>query len=134
VIMVVRTEKRNRKYLGSRRWGVGNIKNARGKGGKGGVGRGGKKHKWTYMTAKTPELIRHVGFVPWNRKRLDEITLTKINRMLEGMKEEKAVLEFRNCKVLGNGSLSKAAIIKATGFSESAMEKIKSAGGEAVKI
>ena len=132
--MVVRTEKRNRKYLGTRRWGVGNIKNARGKGGKGGVGRGGKKHKWTYITAKRPDLIRHIGFVPWHRKKLKEISLTKIDKMLESAKEEKAVLEFRNCKVLGNGSLSKAAIIKATGFSEGAMEKIKSAGGEAVKI
>lgn len=132
--MVVRTEKRNRKYLGTRRWGVGNIKNARGKGGRGGVGRGGKKHKWTYITAKRPDLIRHIGFVPWNRKRLDEISLAKIDRMLEGAKDEKAVLEFRGCKVLGNGSLSRAVIIKAAGFSKSASEKIKSAGGEAVKI
>ncbi len=132
--MVVRKEKRSRKHLGARRWGKGNIKNARGKGDRGGVGRGGKKHKWTYMTAKTPELIRHVGFVPWHRKKLKEISLTKISRMLEEAKDEKAVLEFRDCKVLGNGSLNRAAVIRASGFSESALEKIKSAGGEAVKI
>jgi len=131
--MVVRKEKGNRKYLGTRRWGVGNIKNARGKGGRGGVGKGGKKGKWTYVTAKTPELIRTVGFAPWRPKKLKEITLRKIDMMLDESKD-KATLEFKNCKVLSNGSLHKAAIIKASGFSESAIEKIKSAGGEAIKI
>ena len=132
--MVVRREKTNRKYLGTRRWGAGNIKNARGKGGRGGVGRAGaRKHKFTYMTAKAPEQIKTVGFAPWNRKRLKEITLRSIDSMLTGT-EEKPVLEFRGCKVLGNGSISKAVTVKASGFSESAMSKIKGAGGEAVKI
>lgn len=132
--MVVRREKTNRKYLGTRRWGVGNIKNARGKGDRGGVGNAGsRKHKFTYMTAKTPELIRTVGFKPWKRRKLKEITLRSIDTMIANS-EEKAVLEFRNYKVLSNGSLSKPVTIKASGFSASAMEKIKSAGGEAVKI
>jgi large subunit ribosomal protein L15 len=130
--MVVRIKKRNRRYLGTRRWGVGNIKNARGKGDRGGVGKGGKKHKWTYVTAKTPELIRTVGFVPWNRKRMNEITLKKIDMTLRKGKAE--TLEFRNCKVLGNGSLSAPVKIRASAFSKSAMDKIKSAGGEAIKI
>jgi large subunit ribosomal protein L15 len=132
--MVVRIEKRNRRYLGTRRWGKGNIKNARGKGDRGGVGKGGRKHKFTYITAKTPELIRHVGFTPWKRKRMKEITLKKIELMLKETKEQKPVLEFRNCKVLSNGSLSRSATIKASKFSESALEKIKKAGGEAVEI
>jgi large subunit ribosomal protein L15 len=132
--MVVRKEKHNRRYLGTRRWGKGNIKNARGKGDRGGVGKGGRKHKWTYITAKTPELIRSVGFSPWNRKRLREITLTRIDRMLREMDEQKPTLEFRNCKVLSNGSLSRSATIKASKFSESAMEKIKRAGGEAIAL
>lgn len=133
--MVVRKEKTNRKYLGTRRWGVGNIKNARGKGDRGGVGNAGRrKHKFTYMTAKTPELIRTVGFKPWKRRKLKEITLRSINSILANSSGEKAVLEFRNYKVLSNGSLSRAATIKASGFSEAAVEKIKSAGGEAVKI
>lgn len=133
-MVVRRKEKKNRKYLGTRRWGVGNIKNARGKGGRGGVGNAGsRKHKFTYMTAKTPELIRTVGFTPWRRKRMKIITLKHISSMLESAGETK-VLEFRNCKVLSNGTISKAVTIKASGFSESAIEKIKSAGGEAVKV
>lgn len=132
--MVVRRERKNRKYLGSRRWGVGNIKNARGKGDRGGVGNAGsRKHNFTYMTAKTPELLRTVGFKQWHPRKLKEITLTRINRMVENSKE-KSTLEFRNYKVLSNGSLSRPVIIKASGFSKIAEEKIKSAGGEAIKI
>ncbi len=132
--MVVRKEKTNRKWLGTRRWGKGNIKNARGKGDRGGVGKGGSKHKFTWVTAHAPETIKDVGFTPWRHKKMKEITLERINNMLKSSKEAKATLEFRNFKVLSNGSLSKPVIIKASGFSESAMEKIKSAGGEAVKI
>ncbi len=132
--MVVRREKTNRKYLGTRRWGAGNIKNARGKGDRGGVGKAGaRKHKFTYMTAKTPELIRTVGFAPWNRKRLKEVTLRSIDSMLTGA-GEKQVLELKGCKVLGNGSISRAVTVRASGFSESAISKIKGAGGDAVKI
>ena len=47
IIVVVRVKK-NRKYFGSRSWGAGNIKNARGAGDRGGVGRGGRKHKMSY--------------------------------------------------------------------------------------
>lgn len=132
--MVVRREKTNRKYLGTRRWGVGNIKNARGKGDRGGVGKGGTKHKWTWVTAHAPETIRTVGFKPWHPHKLKEITLTRIDRMLKASKDAKSTLEFRNYKVLSNGTLSKPVTIKASGFSASAMEKIKSAGGEAIKI
>jgi large subunit ribosomal protein L15 len=133
VKVVVRREKTNRKYLGTRRWGVGNIKNNRGKGGKGGVGRAGsRKHNFTYMTAKTPELLRKVGFRPFGQKKMKEITLRSIDRML--IKSDEKTLELKNYKVLSNGTLRRAVTIKASGFSESAMEKIKSAGGEAIKI
>lgn len=132
--MVVRKERTNRKYLGTRRWGHGNIKNARGKGDRGGVGNAGRrKHKWTYMTAKTPELIKKVGFAQWKKVKMKEITLRSIDLML-AKDGEKKVLEFRNYKVLSNGSLSKPVTIKASGFSASAMEKIKNAGGEAVEF
>ncbi|MDE1869033.1 MAG: mitochondrial large ribosomal subunit protein uL15m [Candidatus Micrarchaeota archaeon] len=128
--MVVRHAKRNRKYHGTRRWGMGNIKNARGAGDRGGVGRGGIKHKWTYVTAKAPETIRTVGFKPWRRTKPKEITLREINRMIHAGK----AVELNGYKVLSNGEITKAATIKATAFSKSAIEKIKSAGGEAVVL
>lgn len=135
MIVVVRKEKRSRKYLGTRRWGAGNIKNARGKGCRGGVGRAGsRKHKFTYMTAKTPELIRKKGFIPWARTRPKEITLREIDKMAKNLGEEKAIIELGDYKVLSNGAISKPVVVKACGFSKRAVEKIKSAGGDAIVI
>jgi large subunit ribosomal protein L15 len=133
--MVVRKEKRSRKYLGTRRWGAGNVKNARGSGDRGGVGRGGRKHKFTYMTAKTPELIKRRGFTPFGAAKMDEITLDGINRLLKQKETAgKGEIELRNCKVLSNGTLEEGVRIKASAFSKKAIEKIKSAGGEALLI
>jgi len=132
--MVVRKERRNRKYLGTRRWGVGNIKNARGKGGKGGVGKAGmRKHKFTYMTAKHPELLRKRGFNPWNQNKLTGITLREINAMARKTPDQKE-MQLKGHKVISNGNIERALTIKASGFSKQAMEKIKKAGGEAVKV
>ena len=132
--MVVRKEKRNRKYLGTRRWGVGNIKNARGKGDRGGVGRAGaRKHNFTYMTSHAREEMHKKGFHPWNQKRLDQINLMQISLMVHG-KDSKNEIELHNCKVLSNGTLTKPIKIKASKFSEAAVEKIKAAGGEAIVI
>ncbi len=131
--MVLRRQKKNRKYFGTRRWGVGNIKNARGAGDRGGSGSVGRlrKHDFTYITAKAPWMLRKKGFAPIGRKRLREITLTQINEMLK-KPGEKQMLEFRGYKVLSNGELEKAVTIRATGFSKSAMEKITSSGGQAI--
>jgi large subunit ribosomal protein L15 len=136
--MVVRREKRKRKYFGTRRWGVGNIKNARGHGSKGGTGLAGRglgtgsKHKFTYTTAYTPELIRKVGFTPWNKTKMRAISLREVERILSTKKER--VLELKDCKVLSNGSLTSKATIKAAAFSKSAAAKIKAAGGEAIVV
>ncbi|MGC8586221.1 MAG: uL15m family ribosomal protein [Candidatus Micrarchaeia archaeon] len=131
--MVVRKEKRNRKYLGSRRWGVGNIKNARGAGDRGGVGNAGsRKHKFTYMTAKAPWLRKSKGFAPWKPKKPREISLSGISKMIE--KNGESSIELKGYKVLSNGTLERPVVIKASGFSKNAIEKIKKMGGEAIKI
>jgi large subunit ribosomal protein L15 len=133
--MVVRREKRGRKYLGTRRWGVGNIKNARGAGDRGGVGRAGsRKHNFTYMTSHAREEMHQKGFHPWNRKRLDQMSLMQISGLINESKGGKAEIELRNVKVLSNGSIDRAVVIKAAGFSKAAVEKIKAAGGDAVVI
>ncbi len=133
--MVVRRQKHARKYLGTRRWGVGNIKNARGAGDRGGVGRAGaRKHNFTYMTSKAREEMHKKGFHPWNQKRLGEITLMQISGMINESKGGKAEIELRNVKVLSNGSINKAVVVKAAGFSKAAAEKIKAAGGDAIVI
>jgi large subunit ribosomal protein L15 len=133
--MVVRSNKRNRKYLGTRRWGAGNIKNARGKGSRGGVGMAGsRKHKFTFLTAKAPWLIKQHGFSNWKPKKPKAVTLQQIDGMLRKSADQKPSIELQHCKVLSNGSISRPATIKAQAFSEKALEKIKKAGGEAVVL
>ncbi|MGC8651773.1 MAG: uL15m family ribosomal protein [Candidatus Micrarchaeia archaeon] len=133
--MVVRHEKRNRRYFGTRRWGAGNIKNARGAGDRGGVGNAGsRKHNFTYMTAKAPWLKKSKGFTPWRRKRLNAISLEGVNRLAMLKGGEKPVVELKGYKVLSNGTLERATVIKASGFSKEAVEKIKKLGGEAVVV
>jgi large subunit ribosomal protein L15 len=133
--MVVRKTKRNRKYFGTRRWGLGNIKNGRGAGDRGGVGKGGRKHKWTYVTAKAPETIRKKGFVRWGEQKDDqkEITLREIEKMTKSSASpEGHTLELMGYKVLSNGELKAKITIKADAFSKKALEKIKKAGCTAV--
>lgn len=132
--MVLRNKKRSRRYLGTRRWGGGNIKSRRGKGSRGGVGKGGAKHKWSYTVVYAKETIGKTGFKPWRRTRLDEIDLAAVSGMAELSGEAKPTVELKGYKVLSSGKLNKPAVVKATAFSEKAMGKIKAAGGEAVKL
>ncbi len=132
--MVQRQNKRNRKYLGTRSWGGGNKKNRRGKGTRGGVGRGGVKHKWSYTVVYERERIGKHGFKPWRKERLGEIDLYSVSGLAEKANEEKPTIELKGYKVLSQGSLAKPAVVKATAFSKKAEEKIKAAGGEAVKF
>jgi ribosomal protein L15 len=132
--MVLRQKKKSRKFLGSRRWGVGNIKNARGKGSRGGVGKGGRKGKFTYAVKYDKERIRSKGFAKWKARNLQETNLDRISKVVEKMDGEKPVLELRGYKVLSNGRLSKPCTIKASAFSKGALEKIGEAKGEAVTL
>jgi large subunit ribosomal protein L15 len=130
--MVIRRERRSRKLHRTRVWGVGNKKNARGKGTRGGVGRAGwRKSKFTQMTAKRPEEIRQKGFFRYGKEKKLEITLDGISRMAEqsGSKE----LDLGRHSVLSNGRISEGLTIKARKFSAKAIEKINAAGGKAVK-
>lgn len=133
--MVVRREKHKRKYMGTRRWGLGNVKNGRGKGDRGGVGRGGTKHNFTYVTAKTPWAIRRVGFKPWNQRKPNEITLRELDSLAkEAESKGQKTLELKNYKVLSNGTITRPIEVKASGFSKRAAEKIKAAGGNATVL
>ncbi|NYZ79558.1 uL15 family ribosomal protein [Candidatus Micrarchaeota archaeon] len=134
--MVRRHRKKSRRYLGSRSCGAGNIKHRRGKGSRGGVGYGGTKNKWTYLVKYEPDHFGRHGFVPPRSDRLKEINLWEINKMIEGGKLEKDgsgrfVVELSGYKVLGSGRLSSPVFVKATSFSKSAVDKIKSFGGDA---
>ncbi len=130
--MVVRAKSRKRKLLGQRSWGVGNIKNKRGKGSRGGTGKGGKKARWTYVVVHERESMRTKGFSQWKKIKLDVVSISDIAKMaaVSGKKE----IELKGCKVLGGGVLSVPVVVKADSFSKSAMDKISKSGGEARKL
>ena len=128
--MVLRQKKRSRKFLGSRRWGAGNIKNRRGSGSRGGVGRAGKKHKFTRIVKYERERMSKKGFSPLFKAKLNVINLTDVSKAAN----EKNEVELRGYKVLGGGLLTKPINVKASGFSKKAMERIKQAGGQATPL
>ncbi len=128
--MVLRYQKKSRKYLGTRRWGAGNIKNRRGAGSRGGVGRAGKKHKFTRIVKYEPDRLHHKGFAPWRKTKLNEINIDSVAKAARGKNE----LDLAGYKVLGGGTITSAVKVKANGFSKKAAEKIKQAGGEAVQL
>ncbi|MDE1849571.1 MAG: mitochondrial large ribosomal subunit protein uL15m [Candidatus Micrarchaeota archaeon] len=132
--MVLRTKKRSRKFLGSRRWGWGNIKNRRGSGSRGGVGRGNRKGMFTHRVVYDKVAVRDPGFNAWRIFNLKEADLDTIERKAANSKEGKPTVELRGYKILSNGSISKAIIVKASSFSKRAQEKIAKAGGEAIKL
>ena len=128
--MVIRTKSKIRKFLGARRWGAGNIKNRRGSGSRGGVGRAGKKHKFTRIVKYEKERLHHVGFAQWHKKKFDVVNLDYVSKAAQGKNE----LELKGYKVLGGGEIKVPVTVKASGFSKSAVEKIKQAGGQAVQL
>ncbi len=131
--MVLRSRK-NRKFLGSRTWGWGNKKNNRGSGARGGVGRGSRKAKWTHTVKYERERIHTPGFTPPRRTRLREISIWRVSYLAEKAGGERPEVELRGWKVLSSGALSRPVVVKASSFSAKAAEKIKQAGGEAVKL
>lgn len=126
--MVTRPKKKYRKFLGTRRWGAGNIKNRRGSGSRGGVGRAGKKHKFTRIVKYEQERLHHKGFAQWRKQKLGEMSLDGVSVAAQGKTE----LNLKGYKILSGGSISQPLKITASGFSKRAMEKIKAAGGEAI--
>lgn len=135
--MVRHHKKRSRKFLGTRHWGGGNIKNRRGKGNKGGKGYAGShKHKWTYMVKYEPEHFGRRGFASLRGPAGMIINLSDITQMLKdgklGKSGDRFEVDLGERKVLGGGALEFPVSIKARAFSKSAEEKIKGAGGEAI--
>lgn len=129
----MRNRKRVRKYLGNRRWGVGNIKHNRGAGSRGGVGKAGWKHRQSYRVVYEKDAFTlHKGFFRFRKEKRGEINLDLISKKISESKEGKPEIELGGYKVLGSGTLAKPAVIKADAFSKKALEKIKQAGGEAV--
>jgi large subunit ribosomal protein L15 len=133
--MVVRREKKHRKFRGRRTY-HGSHKKARGGGSRGGRGKAGlHKHKWSYVVKYEPEHFGKKGFTPLRKKEVKSINLKKLDEIAREKNLEKVnVLELGYEKVLGEGKLSKPLTIEAKFFSKQALKKIEEAGGKVIKI
>jgi large subunit ribosomal protein L15 len=133
--MVVRREKKHRKFRGRRTY-HGSHKKARGGGSRGGRGKAGlHKHKWSYVVKYEPEHFGKIGFKPPRKKEVGCINLKELDKIAKERNLDKLnVLELGYEKVLGEGKLSKPLTIEAKFFSKQALRKIEEAGGKAVKI
>ncbi|MFQ6050399.1 MAG: uL15m family ribosomal protein [Candidatus Hydrothermarchaeota archaeon] len=144
---MIRKERKTKKYRGSKTCGGGSKKNRRGAGNRGGRGRAGMhKHKWTYTVKYASDHFGKYGFkrAPSLVKPSKAINVGELEDLLnyliaEGKikKKKKIVLDLKELgytKVLGKGKLEKALTVKAPEFSRRAVEKIESAGGQAVSV
>ena len=135
--MALRYRKRSRhRYMGTRRWGRGNIKHGRGAGSHGGRGFGGSsKHNWIWVITHYPDHFGKESMKSIKKDKVKGVNLWMLNQMaLQGKFQksgERFEADFTGCKILGTGKLEVPMLVKASAFSESAMEKIKGAGGEA---
>lgn len=141
--MTVRKPKRVRQYRGRRTHGYGRIGQHRKGGQRGGKGKtGGKKHDWTYVTAKTPDRFGKHGFHRYGKLRQSHNTINvgevvrQLPRFTSGKPATKAapidinLEEHGFDKVLGAGRISIPLAITAPIFTHRAAEKIKAAGGK----
>jgi len=110
-----------------------------GRGHKGQFSRTGSTHKPLFEGGQMP-LVRKLptrGFKNYTKKIILPVNLQSLNIFDDNTEITTQVLldkglikgRFDGVKILGNGNLEKKLIIKASLFSESAKEKIESAGG-----
>lgn len=141
--MALRKQKRVRRHRGSRTHGYGRIGQHRKGGQRGGKGKaGGKKHDWTYTTAKEPDRYGKQGFHRPSQLRQQYQTINvgdlirHLDRFTEGKKPPKQGLiaidltAFGYNKVLGGGNVTLPLDITAPIFTHRAAEKIKAVGGK----
>jgi len=145
--MVIRREKKFRKFRGQRSYGYGSHKKHRGGGSRGGRGRAGlHKHKWSYTVKYEPEHFGKCGFKrpaasvketrAVNLKQLDQLAEKLLKEKIAEKEDDKIkidVLKLGYEKVLGSGRLTQPLIIEAKVFSKQAIKKIEESGGKVVK-
>lgn len=135
--MTVRRRKKKNDVRGERTHGKGNTKNHRGSGSKGGKGRAGShKHKYSkylgqfgrFQTLK-PKVSKGDAI---NLYEIEEKAEQLIKKKLLEEKDGKIIFDGKKLKVikiLGQGEITRALLVKNTMVSKKAREKIIKAGG-----
>jgi len=119
-----------RRLRGSRTHGWGQIAQHRRTGAKGGSGMAGlHKHKWSYTVKYAPDHFGSNKWHPPNQVETDRwINLYQLET-LQSQGGEIDLVSMGYDKLLGQGSLHSALKVRTLRASESAVEKIKAAGG-----
>lgn len=146
--MVVKRERKHRKFRGHRAQGYGSHKKHRGGGSQGGKGKAGMhKHKWSYTVKYEPEHFIKYGFKrpQGSFVRMEGVNVRQLDEQTEKLLQEKLatkegemiridVAKLGYDKVLGGGQLRNKLIVEAKSFSEEAKRKIEEAGGQAIVV
>ncbi len=132
--MKLKKRKKATRWRGSHTHGRGFKKKARGSGHRGGVGmagtgKRGDQKKTLILNLPEPYFGKSKTLRRGQpKKKLKVINLSDIVRKNPKNKE----ITLKGYKILSDGELGKALVIKASAASKSAMEKVKKAGGEIV--
>ncbi|MFA6023194.1 MAG: uL15 family ribosomal protein [Candidatus Pacearchaeota archaeon] len=125
--------KRSSRMRGSHTHGRGFKKKARGSGHRGGFGMAGTgkraDQKKTLLLNMDEDYFGKKG-LNVKKKRYTIINVGELDKLSNGKKE----LDLKKFKILGNGEVKTALTIHAYSASESAVEKIKKAGGKIIII
>jgi large subunit ribosomal protein L15 len=145
---MIRTKRKINKQRGSRSNGGGCTKKRRGAGNKGGKGKAGMgKQHWTWTVIHDPNHFGKHGFkrpqktihksYPVNLNFLNDKAEEFVEQGIATKEDDVIVIDVTELgynKVLATGSLDIPLVVKSPAFSESAIEKIEEAGGEAVEL
>src|SRR2546428_2541607 len=95
--MVVRKEKKFRKFRGQRSYGYGSHKKHRGGGSRGGRGNAGlHKHKWSFTVKYAKDHFGKIGFRTPGRTKIKAINLEEIERISDKLIEQKKAVKEGN--------------------------------------
>lgn len=141
---MVRRLRKARKQRGSRTCGWGKVGQHRKSGSRGGFGKAGRhKHLWTWVLRYDPDYWGKRGFSSRNGKGERHINVGDLERLAGAMAREgrltregdRVVLDLSSAgfgKLLGGGTVLKPFRVVSLKASETAVTKIKEAGGEVV--
>lgn len=135
-----------RKLRGSRTCGWGRVGQHRKSGMRGGFGRAGRhKHKWSWVLRYEPDYFGKRGFKSPMQKtkvKLKEINIGELRDLLDKfgkaeIVEGKPVIDLPSLgygKLLGGGHIDLPVLVKTHDYTELAVEKIKKAGGDVIRV
>lgn len=142
----LKKKRKSKGMRGTTSHGHGERKKWKGSGHRGGIGMAGTGKRADHKKTLINKLYKNKYFGKKGitsrrneKKKNKVINLRDIEKNIDFLlkkygNEDKTELNFRDYKILGEGELKLKLIIKAREFSESAKNKIKKSGGEAVLI